>query len=177
KYRKRLGQLILYGSRNNSLTILKACNPQGRIDSSTPKKRRGRPRNSRALELPLRKILPAQPTSPLPALMADSPHASIQRIPSSPSEGYRPKSTESPHGIRKPPKKFTCDFSGCTSSGFSRIGDKTRHMRTQHSDIRYLCDIPGCSMSFKRKDKLKQHMEGKHTSGMNLQEVTLQTSA
>lgn len=62
------------------------------------------------------------------------------------------------------PRRFRCEWKGCTSrSTFRRKAELLRHIQTIHvSPSAYACPEPDCTRSFARKDRLQSHMMRRH---------------
>lgn len=103
------------------------------------------------------------------------------------------------HAVLHEELKFICDFEGCTKKFFKilllerhkkiHIGQRDfacllcdkkyfiakhlqRHVSYIHEQLKYICEIPGCSSKISRKDYYLQHVLRKHK---DLPQDTLQS--
>lgn len=67
------------------------------------------------------------------------------------------------------PKRFQCDYPGCSSKGFGRKYELQRHRKKHSRSQLFLCPVAGCRFrqpgnAFYRHDKLGCHMRACHPS-------------
>jgi hypothetical protein len=94
---------------------------------------------------------------PMSIVYPDEDFSPASALPQDQVIGYAPPTAAAAQSSSQGP--LTCP-NGCSAT-FSRPGEYRRHMK-KHGGRSFPCTQPGCSMSFYRRDKLRDHLRQLH---------------
>lgn len=92
--------------------------------------------------------------------LQDADHSTSEPIACSECEmSFETQGLLNTHFNRKHNRRYKCEV--CDTS-FSLMADLRRHENTKHRDVRFSCQVEGCSSNFTRKDALARHVRQQH---------------